>query len=292
MNSRAIKLLAVWALAGFFSAGAIAAKQPAKQPARQPASKIALTAAQIIDKHVEARGGLEAWRKIDTMVWVGHAEGAKAPPPGLPFVLEQKRPNKTRFEIMANDHLSARVFDGSRGWKMRPAQAGKPPDVQPYSEDEVSFAKDGQVIDGPLIDAVAKGVAIKLDDVDELEGRKAYRLYVTLPSGAHRHVWIDAETFLEMKSEREVRSRIGQTLTVSVFYRNYQNVEGLQIPTVIETGTAGGAPMEKLVIEKVALNPPLDARTFAKPSTPIRRHAVSIDTTSPPPAGPSGRPAQ
>jgi hypothetical protein len=292
MSGRAMTVLAVLALAELFSPGAIAAKQPVKQSAKQPASKIALTVAQIIDKHVEARGGLEAWRKIETMVWVGHAEGGKAPAPGLAFVLEQQRPNKTRFEIMANDQLSARVFDGSRGWKMRPAQPGKPPDVQPYSEDEVSFAKDAQVIDGPLIDAMAKGVAIKLDDLDEVEGRKAYRLYVTLPSGAHRHVWIDAETFLEMKSEREVRSRSGQTMTVSVFYRNYQNVEGLQIPTLIETGTAGGPPMEKLVIEKVALNPPLDGRTFAKPNMPIRRHAVSIDTTAPPPAASSGRPAQ
>jgi hypothetical protein len=291
MKSAAIKTLAVWVLAGFLSADAIAARQPAN-PGKQPASKIALTAAQIIDKHVEARGGLEAWRKIDTMVWVGHAEGAKAPAPGLPFVLEQKRPNKTRFEIIANDLLSARVFDGARGWKMRPKQNGKPPDVQPYSAEEISFAKDAQVIDGPLIDAVAKGVAIKLDDVDEVEGRRAYRLYVTLPSGAHRHVWIDAENFLEIKSEREVRSPIGQPLTVSVFYRDYRNVEGLQIPMTIESGAAGGAPMEKLVIEKIALNPTLDERTFTKPSTPIRRHAVSIDTNIPPAGSTPGRPAR
>ncbi len=30
-----------------------------------------LTAAQIVEKNVAARGGLDAWRKIQTMAWVG-----------------------------------------------------------------------------------------------------------------------------------------------------------------------------------------------------------------------------
>src|ERR1700757_5196372 len=54
-----------------------------------------LTAEQIVQKNVDARGGLEAWRKIQTMVWVGHMERAGGPMASMSFVLQQKRPNKT-----------------------------------------------------------------------------------------------------------------------------------------------------------------------------------------------------
>lgn len=244
-----------------------------------PAAVADLTAAQIVEKNVAARGGLEAWRKIQTMVWVGYVESANAVGSRLPFVLEQKRPNKTRFEVMPGTaQKSMRVYDGSHGWKQRPGSTGKP-ELQPYTVEELNFARDTPVIDGLLIDDVAKGVAVTLGGVGEVEGRKAYRLNVRLPSGVSHRVWIDAETFLDVKMERETRNASGQPGTVSVYYRNYQTFQGLQIPVTIETGAATGNAMDKLVIDKIALNPPLEDRMFAKPGMPgARRNAVMVDT--------------
>jgi hypothetical protein len=238
-----------------------------------------LTAAQIVEKNVAARGGVEAWRKIQTMVWVGHVESANATGSRLPFVLEQKRPDKTRFEVMAGTALkSLRVYDGALGWKLHPSGSGKP-ELQPYTPDELKFARDTPVIDGPLIDGVAKGVAITLGGVDEVDSRKAYRLNVRLPSGVSYRVWIDAETFLDVKTERETRNALGKAVTASVYYRNYQTFQGLQIPLTLERGAATANEMDKLVIDKVALNPPLEDRVFAKPTVPgARRNAVTVDT--------------
>ena len=259
-----------WALAACLSTLASAG---------EPVTVADLTAAQIVEKNVVARGGLEAWRKIQTMVWVGHIETANAAGSRLPFVLEQKRPDKTRFEIMAGiSQKSLRVYDGTHGWKLRTSSSGKP-ELQPYTADELNFARDAPVIDGPLIDDVAKGVAVTLGVVGEVEGRKAYRLNVRLPSGVSHHVWIDAETFLDVKMERETRNASGQPVTVSVYYRNYRTFEGLQIPATIETGAATSNAMDKLVIDKIALNPPLEDRMFAKPGVPgARRNAVTVDT--------------
>ena len=66
----------------------------------------------------------------------------------------------------------------------------------------MKFSREEFVIDGPLIDHEMKRVAVNLDGVDELEGHKAYRLSIKLPSGAPRRVWIDAETFLDIKHDR------------------------------------------------------------------------------------------
>ena len=266
--------ITAWALAVCFSTLAAASDLVNEQQ---------LTASQIIEKNAAARGGLEAWRKIQSMVWIGHIEGANDPEPRLPFALEMKRPNKTRFEIKAQGQTSVRMYDGAHGWKVRPSGNGRP-GVQPYSPDELRFARDGQVIDGPLMDYQAKGIAVALDGVDDVEGRTAYRLSVKLPSGNSHHVWVDAKTFLDIKYDRVFRNKFGQPGTVAVFYRNYQTIEGLQIPLMIESGADTGKTTEKLVIDKVSLNLPLEDRMFTQPAVP-GRHSMATDGISAPGAG-------
>src|SRR2546427_3482566 len=89
------------------------------------ASAAKLSAAEIVAKNVAARGGLDAWRKVETMVWIGHIQSTRAPSPSMQFRLEQKRPSKTRLEISALNEKSMRVFDGVQGWKLRPGH-GRP----------------------------------------------------------------------------------------------------------------------------------------------------------------------
>lgn len=232
--------------------------------------------ARIAAKNAAARGGLDAWRKIKTMVWLGHIESSHAAVSRLPFVLEMKRPNKTRFEIKAQNRISARLYDGSHGWKLHPGRDGSP-ELQPYTEAELHFAQDGQGIDGPLMDYAAKGISVALEGTDEIEGHKAYRLNVTFPSGNSRHLWIDAQSFLEIKDDRKSSNAFGQQGMVSVYYRDYRTVDGLQLPFMIESGVGSGKATDKMVIDKVLLNPPLDDQLFDKPILPGRGHTVTVD---------------
>ncbi len=245
--------------------------------------------AHILERSAAARGGLEAWRKVRTMVWTGHVERADASGPRLPFLFQQKRPNLTRFEIAIDRDASVRVFDGRQGWKQRPSASGRP-DLQPYSEAEVRAARDAFVIDGPVLDAPAKGVQVTLEGVDDVEGRKAYRLSAKLPSGATQRVWIDAESFLEVKYDRPTRDAAGRPTTLPVYLRNYQTYEGLQIPFTIETGAPGGGPVvDRLVIERVAINAILPDGMFARPGLRTSRRGVIVDTR--PRQGAPGAPA-
>jgi len=283
----------VYALASAVTVGAAAAVDSGATPR---AAK--LTAEQIVEKNVSARGGLEAWRKIQTMVWLGHMQSEHAPAPITQFVLQQQRPNKMRFEINAMGERSIRVFDGIRGWKLRPGHTGRP-DVQTYTPQEVTYAFRSSGIDGPLIDYQAKGTSVALEGVEEVEGREAYRLRLRLASGERHSVWVDAQTFLEIRYDRTSYNPAGVPGTVSVFYRDYKSIDGLQIPSVLEIGTGSGKAPDKMVIEKIALNPPLDDRVFARPGRPSRRHSVTIEppasaaggTQMRPPAAPSAGPA-
>jgi len=262
-----MKKITLYALAACFSTLAVAG---------EPVNAPGLTVSQIVEKNVAARGGIEAWRKLQSMVWVGHIESANTPAPSLTFVLEMKRPDKSRFEIKAQNQSSVRMFDGTHGWKLHPTGNGKP-DVQPYTAEELSFARDWQGIDGPLIDYQAKGIAVALDGMDEVEGHKAYRLSVKMPSGNGHHVWIDSQTFLDLKYDRQSRNSMGQSTAVSVFNRNYQTIEGLQLPLIIESGTDATKATDKMVIDRISLNPPLSDQMFAKPNVSGRSKAAMVD---------------
>src|SRR3974390_2880741 len=102
--TRVMRGLAVAAIATGFATVA---------PAEAEAPPPKLSAEQIVAKNVAARGGLAAWKGVQTMVWIGHIESAHAPVPSVLFVLQQQRPNRTRFEINALGQKTVRGFDGT-----------------------------------------------------------------------------------------------------------------------------------------------------------------------------------
>jgi hypothetical protein len=157
---------------------------------------------------------------------------------------------------------------------VRPGADGAP-EVKAFSREEDAFARDEFALDGPLIDGEAKGVKVAVAGLDEIEGRKAHLLEVTLASGASRRIWIDAETFLEIRSDRPSTNPLVRGAPVSVYYRDYRSVEGLVIPFTIETRQdAGGSGSQRLVIEKVSLHPELPQAAFSRPATASRRKAT------------------
>ncbi|WP_233805054.1 hypothetical protein [Paraburkholderia sp. HP33-1] len=266
-------------LAGSVSAIAVAwAQMPAADHADQ-----SLTVDEIVAKNAAARGGDDAWRKVQAMMWAGHVDSANAPTPSVPFVLALKRPSSTRFELTAMNQHVLRMFDGKAGWKIRPSSDGMP-DVQAYSPSEVRYASEEQVIDGPLLDHAAKGIAVSLEGNEMIDDRKTYRLLVTLPSGAHRHVWVDAQSFLDVKYDREAPNLLtGKPVTVEVSYRDYHDVDGLKLPYTIESGVVGAPKKDKLVIDRVSINPPLNDNMFVKPVIAGRRGSVTVGVEGAPP---------
>ena len=82
-----------------------------------------------------------------------------------------QRPNNTRFEIISDEQHFLRIFDGTRGWRIVGGTAGPRPYRSPPRK-PTSLA--ASVIEGPLIDYEAKGVAVHAGGPQEIEGRKAY----------------------------------------------------------------------------------------------------------------------
>jgi hypothetical protein len=187
-----------------------------------------------------------------------------------------------RFELEFAGQTALQVYDGVNGWKLRPYLNRL--EVEPYTADEMKAASTLSDLDGPLVDYAAKGTRIESDGIEKVEGRDTYKLKLTLKSGDVTHVWVDAQTFLETKFEGQPRRLDGTYHPVEVYYRDYRNVNGLEIPFVLETRvvpvtkTAMGlrdtpVPPERTLIEKVVINPKFDAGVFSKPEIPTKSAA-------------------
>src|ERR1700730_3118837 len=130
-----------------------------------------LTAAQIVEKNVDARGGLAAWRAVETMSMSGKMEAGGTQNIELPFVLEMKRPRKARFELKFNGQTAVQVYDGVNGWKLRPFLNRL--QVEPFTDEEMKKVSQQQDLDGPLVDYAVKGTQKELEGLEPVDGRSA-----------------------------------------------------------------------------------------------------------------------
>jgi len=239
--------------------------------AAAPEQKSTLTAAQIVRKNVAARGGLEAWRAVDSLTMTGQLDAGGKGDAKLPFVLSLKRPLKRRLEIRFQDQAAVQVYDGTQGWKVRPFLGRD--EVEPYTAAEAKADGALTELDGPLIDSAKKGTKVELARTEKVEGKKTYKLKLTMKGGEVRYLWIDAKTFLETKIDGEPRKLDGRPHKVAVFYRDYKKVKGLTVPYLFETVVQGVKQSHKIYLQTVTVNPKLDDTLFAKPQLPVAQAA-------------------
>lgn len=227
------------------------------------ASTGAMTADQIVAKNIEARGGLKAWRAVDTMTLTGKLEAGSKADPELPFVLKMKKEHKSRIELRFKEQTAVQVWDGANGWKVRPYLGRN--EVEPFTAQEAKAAQDWQQLDGPLVDYKAKGTRVALQGSEEVEGKKAYKLELTMKDGTHRHTWIDAKSFLELKTEGEPRILDGKMRNVYVYYRDYRPEHGLTLPHTFETVAETAPKPYRMHVDQVNINQAMADDIFAKP---------------------------
>jgi len=222
-----------------------------------------LAAAQIVEKNVAARGGLAAWRAVNTMTMSGQMDAGGKQDTKLPFVMTLKRPHKSRLEIRFQEQTAVQVYDGVRGWKVRPFLGRD--EVEPFTPAEAKSAAAWEELDGPLVDHVNKGIKVELVGTEPVEGKTTYKLKLTAKSGEIRNLWVDAASFLEVKIQGEPRRMDGKMRDVAIYYRDYRTVQGLVVPHVLETTVKGFKETRKITIQTVTVNQPQQDSLFAKP---------------------------
>jgi len=218
---------------------------------------------EIIAKNIQARGGMDKLKSVQTI----RSSGKMTLGPGIeaPGLLIQKRPNGARLEFTVQGLTAVQAYDGQTAWQVMPFTGKK--DAELMSADEKKDIEESADIDGPLVDYKTKGNQVELLGKDKVEGTDVYKLKVTLKNGDAQTVYLDADSFLEIKedtkrvvrgSEQEFETSIG----------DYKEVNGMMFPFAMETGQKGSPQKQKLTLEKIEINVPIDDASFKMPAAP------------------------
>jgi outer membrane lipoprotein-sorting protein len=218
---------------------------------------------QLIAKHLETRGGLAKIQAIQTMRITGKV---MAGPQEFPVTIECKRPNQFRTDIIVQDQVIVQAFDGKQGWGINPFagyQGGKK-DAQPIDADETKQLEVQADMDGPLVDYVKKGHKVEYAGQESVEGSQAHMLKVTLKNGTITTMFLDADTYLNVKDAVKMKIRDTESEN-EVIYSNFKEVDGMLIAHAIEIKAKGAPEGQKMIFEKIELNVPVDAARFVMP---------------------------
>jgi outer membrane lipoprotein-sorting protein len=220
----------------------------------------AQTADEIVAKNIAAKGGLEKIQGVKS----ARMTGKMTLGPGIeaPIVLEVKRPNMMRLDITVQGIVGSQAFDGAKGWSLMPFAGSKV--AMEMSAEELKMAEEQGDIDGPLVDYKMKGHTVELLGKDKVEGADVYKLKVTLKNGTVRTLFIDAEHFLEIREEAR-RTIRGTEMDMETIYGDYKPVDGMMMAHSIDAGAKGLPQRQKITVEKIELNVPIDDARFKMP---------------------------
>ncbi len=215
---------------------------------------------KLVDRNISARGGMNAWQDVSALRLTGKMDVGQGM--YLPYILDQKRPNKMCLEFTFDNEVSIQCSDGKNGWKIVPFRGNRNP--EPMTEQELKESADSVDLYGLLFDYEKRDHKVELLGQEVIMGRDTYKLKITLPKGAVRWLYIDIETALEVKLEA-IRTIAGKERLVETFYQEWELSEGLLMAHRQETKTEGDKNSHFLTIETVSINPPITDNYFKMP---------------------------
>jgi len=221
----------------------------------------ALTVDQIVEKHTQALGGADKLKAIQSETVTG--KGILMGQIEAVVVMKVKRPGSMRMDITVQDKSVIQAFDGTTAWTLNPFAGSSDPEKS--NEEDTRLAKDdADFIEGSLVDYKTKGNTVELVGKEDVEGKAAYKLKVTRKSGTIEYEYLDAETFLPVRSSGK-RKQSGQDMDFELTPGNYKPVNGVMMPYSLKE-KANGSPMVDLTFEKIEVNMPLDDSIFQMPA--------------------------
>ena len=213
---------------------------------------LASTAEEVIDRCLEAWGGREAWKAIDTMVVVFSLQDSSGHQNRM--IRMYKRPNLFRQGLEGGPSFLA--FDGTKFWRVRNGE---------WKEDNNAHIRLVSM-DKWLLDYERIGISMEFVGFDFINGSPVYHVRRTFRDGFVEDLYFSAVTNLLT----EIRSDYIQSWPFMKSFLSlwqYKDAEGIKIPYVFIRNLGSLEPPHGGVIEEVRLNIPLDDALFLPPDT-------------------------
>jgi outer membrane lipoprotein-sorting protein len=231
------------------------------------------TAEELVAKNLQAKGGVDKIKAIKSVRMSGNFDAG-----GFKATVAQysKRPDMVRETFTVQGMTQVQAYDGSSGWQISPFGGRKDPEL--LGEDDVRGLSEDADIDGPLVDAQAKGNKIEYLGHDQVDGDDAYKLKVTLKNGDIFYYYLDPDTYIEIQIEKQqfIRGSVRESITM---LGSYKPVNGVMYPYFIESGPKNNPDQRsKITITRIEANVPIEDSEFKMPAAPAAPPAAAKPT--------------
>ncbi len=233
----------------------------------------AQTADELVAKNLQAKGGLDKIKAITSYKYRARYQQGNFT---AQLSQEAKSPNQVREMFTIQGMTQIQAYDGTTGWQISPFQGRRDPEI--LGEEDLRDISEDADFYGPLVDYKEKGNTIEYLGRDTVDGDDVYRLKVTLKNGDIFYYYLDPDTYIEIRTERQqfIRGAVRETQTD---LGSYKQVDGVFFPFSISSGTKNRPDQKSTVtIEKMEANINIPESEFKMPSAP------------PKPASPGNRP--
>lgn len=215
------------------------------------------TVEEVIAKHIEARGGRDAWNQIHSLKATGSFTSFSQV---NPFTLHRKRDAKYHLDHVLGDLPVEIGYDGETAWWIN-LWYQIPWPIKISGEDlkvtlqDVDFAS-------PFFDYAAKGYKVELQGEGDLDGQKAIKIQLTRADESIETWYLDPETYLELGYDGG-GSDFGRAMPQRAFIEDFRKVGDVMIPHFIEKQWYTRDRI--MEIEKLELNVEIDDALFSMP---------------------------
>ncbi|NQX87004.1 MAG: outer membrane lipoprotein-sorting protein [Flavobacteriaceae bacterium] len=227
----------------------------------------AQTADEIIETYYENTGGKDNWAKV-----TGMTMNAKVNQGGMeiPIEITQMKDGKQMTVVnFQGKEIKQGVFDGEVLWSINfLTQKAEKSDKEATD----NFKIQSTDFPGPLFNYKEKGYKVELIGKEEFSGTECFKIKLTqkpiVVDGKEEEntsfYYFDTENFVPIAVQTEIKSGPGKGMVSEVTMSDYQEVEGLYFPFSMTQGVKG-QPGSPISIDKIALNPKIDASEFKFP---------------------------
>jgi hypothetical protein len=239
-----------------FIFGALIASVAFGQDKSQP------TVDELVAKNIEAKGGATALHDLQSLRVTGKLLVQEGGQIELGYLEIKKRPDEVRTEASLQGMTQVQAYDGKEGWKVSPFFGRKDPERM--SADDVKALVEDTEIDGALVDWQTKGSTVEYLGTEDVDGTPAHKLKVVRKNGDVSFVYLDPDHFLDIRVVTQ-RTRHGAYEEVETDLGDYEKAGGVFVPTSIEVGRKGAPDKQRIIIDKVEANVPVDDTIFHFP---------------------------
>jgi hypothetical protein len=239
---------------GVFLAGLlIAGVAPAQSRAAEP------TLEQVIERHVEARGGRERWAGIrgleirGSLTYLSHTG---------PFALWLGPHERYRLESTQHGQTTLTAWDGEVAWRGSTTDTGAVQRVG--GVDRAMIVRDAG-FPTPLFDHEKEKYRLKLLGRQDRDGTPVIAIEVTRPDGYAETWYLDPETYLDVGRDSP-GSAFGELVPMRTYHDDFRSVEGIQLPFRIES--QWNVQERVLTVQEVQVDVALDDARFHPPRPP------------------------